>query len=49
VRLVIFERYPATLQLALLALLAFNLLGDAWRDWLDPRTRTLMTAVEQSR
>jgi hypothetical protein len=20
------------------AVLAFNLLGDAWRDWLDPRT-----------
>ncbi|HKI12697.1 MAG TPA: hypothetical protein VKA02_11320 [Candidatus Acidoferrum sp.] len=46
VRRVIFERYPATLQLALLA---FNLLGDAWRDWLDPRTRSQMAAVEQSR
>lgn len=33
----------------LLAVLAFNLLGDAWRDWLDPRTRSQMTAVEQSR
>jgi peptide/nickel transport system permease protein len=22
------------------AVLAFNLLGDAWRDWLDPRTRS---------
>jgi hypothetical protein len=22
----------------LLSVLAFNLLGDAWRDWLDPRT-----------
>ena len=32
-----------------LAALAFNLLGDAWRDWLDPRTRPQMTAVEQSR
>jgi peptide/nickel transport system permease protein len=32
-----------------LAVLAFNLLGDAWRDWLDPRTRSQMTAVEQSR
>lgn len=33
----------------ILAVLAFNLLGDAWRDWLDPRTRTQMTAIEQSR
>ncbi len=33
----------------LLAVLAFNLLGDAWRDWLDPRTRSQMTAFEQSR
>jgi peptide/nickel transport system permease protein len=33
----------------LLAVLAFNLLGDAWRDWLDPRTRSQMTALEQSR
>ncbi len=32
-----------------LAVLAFNLLGDAWRDWLDPRTRSQMTAAEQSR
>ena len=32
-----------------LAVLTFNLLGDAWRDWLDPRTRSQMTAVEQSR
>lgn len=32
-----------------LAVLAFNLLGDAWRDWLDPRTRSQMSAVEQSR
>jgi peptide/nickel transport system permease protein len=32
-----------------LAVLAFNLLGDAWRDWLDPRTRSQMNAVEQSR
>jgi len=32
-----------------LAVLAFNLLGDAWRDWLDPRTRSQMTAVEQGR
>jgi peptide/nickel transport system permease protein len=33
----------------LLAVLAFNLLGDAWRDWLDPRTRSQMIALEQSR
>jgi peptide/nickel transport system permease protein len=33
----------------LLAVLAFNLLGDAWRDWLDPRTRSQMTALEHSR
>jgi peptide/nickel transport system permease protein len=33
----------------LLAVLAFNLLGDAWRDWLDPRTRSQMTALEASR
>lgn len=33
----------------LMAVLAFNLLGDAWRDWLDPRTRSQMTALEQSR
>jgi len=32
-----------------LAVLAFNLLGDAWRDWLDPRTRSQMTALEESR
>jgi peptide/nickel transport system permease protein len=33
----------------MLAVLAFNLLGDAWRDWLDPRTRSQMTAFEHSR
>jgi peptide/nickel transport system permease protein len=33
----------------MLAVLAFNLLGDAWRDWLDPRTRSQMTAMEHSR
>lgn len=33
----------------LLAVLSFNLLGDAWRDWLDPRTRSQMTALDQSR
>jgi peptide/nickel transport system permease protein len=32
-----------------LAVLAFNLLGDAWRDWLDPRTRSQMAAAEHSR
>src|SRR6266513_2429461 len=26
------------------AVLSFNLLGDAWRDWLDPRTRSQMAA-----
>jgi len=31
------------------AVLAFNLLGDAWRDWLDPRTRSQMAALEYSR
>ncbi|HYL64576.1 MAG TPA: hypothetical protein VE077_18335 [Candidatus Methylomirabilis sp.] len=30
------------------AVLAFNLLGDAWRDWLDPRTRSQMSALEQA-
>jgi peptide/nickel transport system permease protein len=29
------------------AVLAFNLLGDAWRDWLDPRTRSQMVALDQ--
>ena len=33
----------------MLAVLAFNLLGDACRDWLDPRTRSQMTALDQSR
>ena len=33
----------------ILAVLAFNLLGDAWRDWLDPRTRSQMAALEHSR
>jgi peptide/nickel transport system permease protein len=33
----------------LLAVLAFNLLGDAWRDWLDPRTRSQMTALVHAR
>jgi peptide/nickel transport system permease protein len=33
----------------MMAVLAFNLLGDAWRDWLDPRTRSQMAAMELSR
>src|ERR1700731_2642432 len=33
----------------MMAVLAFNLLGDAWRDWLDPRTRSQMAAQEFSR
>jgi peptide/nickel transport system permease protein len=33
----------------MVAVLAFNLLGDAWRDWLDPRTRSQMAAMELSR
>jgi ABC-type dipeptide/oligopeptide/nickel transport system permease subunit len=28
------------------AVLSFNLLGDAWRDWLDPRTRSQMATQE---
>ena len=31
------------------AVLAFNLLGDAWRDWLDPRTRSQMAVIELTR
>jgi len=31
------------------AVLAFNLLGDAWRDWLDPRARSQMAALELTR
>jgi peptide/nickel transport system permease protein len=33
----------------MMAVLSFNLLGDAWRDWLDPRTRSQMAAREFSR
>lgn len=33
----------------MLAVLSFNLLGDAWRDWLDPRTRQQMAALELTR
>ena len=32
-----------------LAVLAFNLLGDAWRDWLDPRVRQQLAAIEATR
>ena len=33
----------------MLAVLAFNLLGDAWRDWLDPRTRSQMLSIDSTR
>jgi peptide/nickel transport system permease protein len=33
----------------MIAVLSFNLLGDAWRDWLDPRERARLTAQEFSR
>lgn len=36
--------FPALAVMA--AVLSFNLLGDAWRDWLDPRTRSQMAAQE---
>jgi ABC-type dipeptide/oligopeptide/nickel transport system permease subunit len=32
----------------MITVLSFNLLGDEWRDWLDPRTRSQMTASDQS-
>jgi peptide/nickel transport system permease protein len=32
----------------LLTVLAFNLLGDALRDWLDPRTRALLLTQQRS-
>jgi peptide/nickel transport system permease protein len=32
-----------------LAVLAFNLLGDAWRDWLDPRVRQQLAAFDATR
>ena len=32
----------------MLAVLAFNLLGDAWRDWLDPRTRSQMLSIDST-
>jgi len=31
----------------MIAVLSFNPLGDAWRDWLDPRPRTQMTALDR--
>ena len=33
----------------MLAVLAFNLLGDALRDWLDPRTRSYLVTLDLSR
>ena len=33
----------------MLAVLAFNLLGDAWRDWLDPQTRSQMAVMDLTR
>jgi len=33
----------------MVAVLSFNLLGDAWRDWLDPRERARLAAQEFSR
>lgn len=33
----------------MIAVLSFNLLGDAWHDWLDPRMRSQMAAQEFSR
>ncbi len=39
--------FPALAVMA--AVLAFNLLGDALRDWLDPRTRTLLGILYANR
>jgi len=39
--------FPALAIMA--AVLAFNLLGDALRDWLDPRTRAFLVTMELSR
>jgi peptide/nickel transport system permease protein len=33
----------------MLAVLSFNMLGDAWRDWLDPRTRSQLGVLEGKR
>jgi len=30
------------------AVLSFNLLVDAWRDWLDPRTRAQLEVANPS-
>jgi len=30
-------------------LVSFNLLGDAWRDWRDLRTRSQMSALGEAR
>ena len=39
--------FPALAVMA--SVLAFNLLGDAWRDWLDPRTRSQLAVQELAR
>jgi peptide/nickel transport system permease protein len=39
--------FPALAVMA--AVLAFNLLGDAWRDWLDPRTRAQLIRTDMTR
>jgi peptide/nickel transport system permease protein len=39
--------FPALAVMA--AVLAFNLLGDAWRDWLDPRTRAFLVIQDLTR
>ncbi len=39
--------FPALAVMA--AVLAFNLLGDALRDWLDPRTRAYLITLELTR
>jgi peptide/nickel transport system permease protein len=36
--------FPALAIMA--AVLAFNLLGDALRDWLDPRTRAFLITMD---
>jgi peptide/nickel transport system permease protein len=39
--------FPALAIMA--AVLAFNLLGDALRDWLDPRTRSYLVTLDLTR
>lgn len=39
--------FPALAVMA--AILAFNLLGDAWRDWMDPRTRAHLITLDLAR